>query len=267
MHSLFATFPCGRFFGVPVRVQYLLVAFVSFTAWLSNNPAYSLAVWGVVLASIVLHEYGHILAGRTQGLAAEKVLLTPIGGIATLSGVKGRTPWGTFWVAAAGPLVTACIAFGSLFIPSAAKGFGEIVFFVNVVLLVFNLLPIYPMDGGRMLAALAELVAGKRQYMGPVLGVGFVTAVVTASFFFTHSMYMAGVLVITASCFGLMEAKALNMLAGYGGKTRRYRLSNASRTKVYTVQADRMGAGFDIEEFQRSISMAEKEVFSCQRIE
>ena len=270
MRFIFATFPAGRFFGVPVRVQYLLLVFLGALCLQTKEPGELLAAWLVVALSVIFHEYGHILAARTQGISAEKVLLTPIGGIATLSSVRAKTPAGTLFIAAAGPFVTALIAFAALFVPEApasVQSLGKLLFDVNFMLLVFNLLPIYPMDGGRILAALSEMAAAGRKFMGPVLVVGSITATGVAFFFFSNDMYMPGFLVLGACLFGFLEAKAFDMKATYGGGSKRYRLANADQSVVYTVQADQMGPGFDIDEFQRTITMREKQVFSCRRIE
>ena len=157
-------FRLGTAFGIPVYLHWtflLLLGFVAFTQGLGG------AVFvAAIFACVVLHEFGHVLAARHYGIATRDVTLLPIGGVARLERMPDD-PRQELWVALAGPAVNVAIAvvlgFG-LFLfsglaPAAglsltAGSFAAQLLTVNLALVVFNMLPAFPMDGGRVLRAL-----------------------------------------------------------------------------------------------------------------
>lgn len=158
--------------GTEVRIHVtflLLVGWYAITAWSAGGQAAAAAsaVFIVlVFLCVLLHEFGHILAARRYGIRTPEVLLSPIGGVARLERMP-EEPRQELVVALAGPAVTLAIALllGAwlqlsgqhedllLFNPGSGHLVADL-FRVNVVLLFFNLLPAFPMDGGRVLRAL-----------------------------------------------------------------------------------------------------------------
>src|SRR4029079_19780535 len=110
-----------------------------------------------LFAIVMLHEFGHVLACRSVGGIAEQIVLWPLGGVAIVD--PPARPGATLWSIAAGPLVNVALApiLGALtvLIPSAVApdihAFLRSLTVINVGMLFFNLLPIFPLDGGQIL--------------------------------------------------------------------------------------------------------------------
>jgi stage IV sporulation protein FB len=115
-------------------------------------PSYLLYI-AILFVSVVAHEYGHILAARRYGIGCKQVLITPIGGIAFLEGLP-RDPTAELVVVGAGPAVSLVLGLWGIAL-SFITPFNLFMTFgiVNGALFLFNVLPIFPMDGGRMLRA------------------------------------------------------------------------------------------------------------------
>ena len=166
----------GRFLGIDVHLHVtflLLLVFIGAAHWVTGGgPQAALA--GLLFISllflcVLLHEYGHALMARRFGIGTREITLLPIGGVAALERLPDR-PLQELWVALAGPAVNVAIA-GALGLwlalsgswePLAALGTTdgpllERLFVANLFLVGFNLLPAFPMDGGRVLRALLAL--------------------------------------------------------------------------------------------------------------
>jgi Zn-dependent protease/CBS domain-containing protein len=163
----------ARIAGIDVNIHttfLLLIAFVAISYGVSGgSPAviaegvlFILALFGCVL----LHEFGHALAARRFGIQTRDITLLPIGGVARLERMPEK-PRQELWVALAGPAVNVVIAavlfFGLLAFQAlepvsqlsvTSGNFFERLLAVNLWLVVFNLIPAFPMDGGRVLRAL-----------------------------------------------------------------------------------------------------------------
>ena len=166
----------GRFAGIDVYVHatfLLLIGWVGYSHWLEhqkwnevfNGILFILALFGCV----VLHEYGHALTARKYGIKTRDITLYPIGGVARLERMPDK-PIEELWVALMGPAVNVVIAAG-LFaylllsqslvplneLTVASGSFAERLMTVNISLVLFNLIPAFPMDGGRVLRALLAM--------------------------------------------------------------------------------------------------------------
>ena len=154
---------------IKVHVTFVLfIAWVAFSTYTLNGAPAALQVTVFFLAlfvCIVLHEFGHILMARRFGVRTPDVILLPIGGVARLERMPDH-PRQEFLIATAGPLVTLAIAvilYLSVTLAGdrptlrdpilADESFLVRLMAVNVYLLLFNLIPAFPMDGGRMLRA------------------------------------------------------------------------------------------------------------------
>jgi len=149
--------------GIPIRVHLSFLILLPWIAYLTAGSdtnliteiIFLLAIFGCVL----LHELGHALTALRFGIKTRDIVLYPFGGIASLLGEP--KPRGELIIAIAGPLVNFALAFvlfPFLNFPEEAVHFNEIGFFeklflANIILGTFNLIPAFPMDGGRILRA------------------------------------------------------------------------------------------------------------------
>jgi len=99
------------------------------------------------MLSLFAHEFGHALAAQKLGLEVKEIVITPLGGLASISGLTAR-PVDEAKIAFAGPAVNLLIAAIAMLIPSALS---STVVFINLALGLGNLLPIFPLDGGRII--------------------------------------------------------------------------------------------------------------------
>ncbi len=183
----------GRLAGIDVRIHWtflLLPVWIYFSSMAAGRGAvaaivavlFVLAIFGCV----VLHEYGHALTARRFGIGTRDITLLPIGGVASLQRMP-RNPWQELAIAVAGPAVNVVIA-TALFIglpivatasllPVAAIGFLSTLAWVNVALVVFNMIPAFPMDGGRVLRASLALALPYKNATRVAVGAGRFVAI------------------------------------------------------------------------------------------
>jgi Zn-dependent protease len=171
----------GTFAGVAVYMHatfLLLLGWIAFSHWMQSQSLLA-ALTGVAFTlalflCVVLHEYGHALMARRFGIATRDITLLPIGGVARLERIPEK-PNQELWVALAGPAVNVLLAalLGAYlfltghFEPVRQMGlthgmFLERLLFANLFLVGFNLIPAFPMDGGRVLRA---LLAKRMEYV------------------------------------------------------------------------------------------------------
>ena len=177
------SYTIGRFAGTEIKVHLtflILVAFWAFAGYQEDGGAGAMRASVMLLslfACVVLHEFGHILMAKRFGVRTPDVILLPIGGVARLERIPSE-PRQELLIAIAGPAVTLAIAllcFLALSLDGAPPRLGwletdqtlvDFLFRANVLLLGFNLIPAFPMDGGRVLRAVLAsrmgLVRGTR---------------------------------------------------------------------------------------------------------
>lgn len=170
----------GRVFGIPLYIDrswflvILLFAFLNGSDWQATYPQWGVLVWlmGFVVslllfASVLLHELGHSLVARSQGITVRSITLFLFGGMAAIER-ESNTPGQAFQVAIAGPLVSfALFALlqGAAVVLPADHPLHKLVLYlanINFVLGVFNLLPGLPLDGGQVLKATVWKLTGNR---------------------------------------------------------------------------------------------------------
>jgi Zn-dependent protease/CBS domain-containing protein len=156
--------------GIPIRIHFTFVLFLAWIATTSQNRGGHAWTWLVVavFGCVLLHELGHALTARRFGIETKDITLYPIGGVAMLDGrPRARQE---LWITLAGPAVNvaiaAILAVVLLVTQGQIPGFGAsmtggsflgALFLANVSLAIFNMVPAFPMDGGRVLRALLAL--------------------------------------------------------------------------------------------------------------
>jgi Zn-dependent protease len=165
-----------RIAGIDVYIHFtffLLLAWVAFIHW-KQTGSIGAALVGVlfilsIFACVVFHELGHALAAKKYAIRTRDIILLPIGGVARLEKMPDK-PVQELWVALAGPAVNVGIAaalavylyVSNSFSPvdqstMTTAPFLERILGVNIFLVLFNMIPAFPMDGGRVLRALLAM--------------------------------------------------------------------------------------------------------------
>jgi Zn-dependent protease len=153
----------------------------------TRKNRYSTQLWNVaeyltLFAIVFVHELGHALACRSVGGRADRIMLWPLGGIAYVQ--PPARPGALLWSIAAGPLVNLVLAlvsapfvfFVARALPPDASHFAEAFLVINVLLLGFNLLPVYPLDGGQIVQALLWFIVGRARSLKIVSVFGIIGA-------------------------------------------------------------------------------------------
>lgn len=149
--------PIIRIAGIQLRIH---VTFLLLLGWIALGSAGAALFLLLLFLCVVLHEFGHAFAAKAFGINTPDITLLPIGGVARLERMP-EEPIQELIIAAAGPAVNVIIA-GCLFLTGASfiypltlnMRLNDLLLTVNVMLVLFNLLPAFPMDGGRVLRAL-----------------------------------------------------------------------------------------------------------------
>jgi Zn-dependent protease/CBS domain-containing protein len=241
--------PILRVAGIQLRIHItflLLIAWIAFAYYYAQGGSGVAVVGGVLLilllfACVVLHEFGHALAGKAFGINTPDITLLPIGGVARLERIPDE-PVQELVIAAAGPAVTALIALGAFigggswdYPPTEKTSIPDLLFTMNVVLLLFNLLPAFPMDGGRVLRALlaTRMSYARATQVAATVGQGFAFV-----FGFIGLLYPNWFMLIFIALFVYIGASQEAALAQMKDVSRRFPVSSAMVREFRTLGAD-----------------------------
>ncbi len=242
----------GRIAGIDLKIH---LTFVLLLVWVGVSTMLSGGTVGAVLGellfilalflSVVLHEFGHAIAAKRFGIATKDILLLPIGGVARLEQMP-EDPKQELVVAAAGPIVNVLIG-GLLFagllvfggfsqpinISTLMDNFWLRLLTVNLTLVLFNLVPAFPMDGGRVLRA---ILASRMNYVKATrtaanIGRGFAVLMGIAGFFWNPWLILTAIFIWSGAG---SEAQAVEVKEGVKGLTAR----DAMISQFYQVEAN-----------------------------
>src|SRR5256714_1659931 len=193
-----------RFAGIDVFLHWAWFLVAAFE--ISNRTRnYSSPVWNVLeyltlFLIVMVHEFGHALACRQVGGIADRIMLWPLGGVAYVD--PPPRPGATLWSIAAGPLVNVALLPVFWILATLSRSLGwpvtmpdvhallRSIFYIDLVLLIFNMLPIYPLDGGQIFRSLLWFVLGRARSLMVATVLGLIGAAGFIVFaFWTQSVW------------------------------------------------------------------------------
>jgi Zn-dependent protease len=219
-----------RFAGVDLFLHwswFLVAAFeIQARAGRYSSIGWNVLEYLALFLIVMIHEYGHALACRSVGGTANQIVLWPLGGVAYVD--PPQRPGATLWSIAAGPLVNVAFVpiLWTLGFLSRSAGWAETmpnlqallqaVWYINWGLLIFNMLPIYPLDGGQILRSLLWFVVGRARSLMAATIIGFIgVAGLILLALWMRSVWVGVISVfILMNCWsGLQHARALSRVA------------------------------------------------------
>jgi Zn-dependent protease len=238
--------PIGRYFGIPVRLHFTFVIYAVFRLMETQHLWLGLAFLAGLYFCVLLHEFGHALAARWCDGEATDILLWPLGGLAFCR--PAWHPMAHLITSAAGPLVTFALTvlfMGAMWLISLVNWpwtgmtylywFAKQMAWLNGFLLVFNLIPAFPMDGGRILRDLLWFWLGAEDATTIAVAVSRILAVIGGVWGIYTSQYM---LVMVALFVFMSSGHERQVLAtessGVYGFSIRERLRRGSRRRRFS---------------------------------
>jgi Zn-dependent protease len=249
---------------IPVRLHWsfgLLLVWIWYIGMRSGMDWSGIGVLGLLMlclfVCVIMHEFGHALAARRYGVHTRDIILSPIGGMARLDHLPEK-PQHELIVALAGPAVNVVIAavlglVAWLWLPAQWRILGEsesdvfqlinfvpLLFWMNVMLVFFNMIPAFPMDGGRVLRAFLAWRIGRLRathyasIVGRVLATGFVLLAIWQSHVFL-GLIGVFVFVMAGQEYKMVKAEQLYRQFLSGDVTRRYQHLVPSQAPVAEV--------------------------------
>lgn len=195
-------------FGIQVSLHWtwFLVAYYRFQMGKGSydQHLWMLAEYVSLFVIVLMHEFGHSLACRSVGGSSDRIILWPFGGIAFVQ--PPPRPGAFLWSIAAGPLVNVVLwpvlaavryfVFQMPGVSSDAMQFIDAVEFINRILLIFNLLPIYPLDGGQIFQSILWFFIGQAKSTLIAAGLGLVVALLCGGYALLKGQIWLGILAI-----------------------------------------------------------------------
>ena len=214
-----------KFSGIQVYLHFswFIVAAYEYSrrAGVYESPIWALWEYVALFAIVLLHEFGHALACRQTGGVADRIVLWPLGGIAFVN--PPRRPGAMLWSIAAGPLVNVLLlpilTVVLLLVrtnvePTDFAAFVGHVWWINLGLLIFNILPVYPLDGGQILRSLLWFPLGEIRSLQIASVIGLIGSIALAGlgWFIGMDIFWTAIMalfLISRAIAGWQYAKAL----------------------------------------------------------
>lgn len=230
-HWFFKKWNVGKIAGIPLYFHWSLpfpiLILVPIQTLQVGWPQGGMALLSIPIAMLIvtIHELGHCGAAALFKIKTKSITLTGIGGIASIENKTPPCPKENLIVAVAGPAVNIVIAIVMLLtigIPNIAmvEALGEnpfsstsnlytVAFFVNTALLLFNLIPVYPMDGGRILKEISEIFLGKKAAGFAIVTTCMAVGAPTAALLANNQIVVGAGIISMMSLLGIVEGLAI----------------------------------------------------------
>jgi Zn-dependent protease len=222
--------PQFRLFGIDVSLHWMwfLVAWFEISQRRGDysSVAWNIAEYCTLFLIVLMHEFGHALACKSVGGKSERIVLWPLGGIAFVQ--PPERPGAHLWSIAAGPLVNVLLIpftlgvywwLGSHDVP-VSRDFAHFLWMItkiNLGLLIFNMIPIFPLDGGQILRSLLWFLIGRARSLtvASVIGIAGATGVLLLAIFWFQDFWIILIALfgLSMSMRGLAAARAMKQLA------------------------------------------------------
>ncbi|TLP77281.1 site-2 protease family protein [Maribacter sp. ACAM166] len=248
----------GSVSGIKIEVHWTFTLLLFWVAFLEIQQGSNLnrillneALIIVLFLCVILHELGHALTARRFGIKTKNIMLLPIGGVATLEKMPEK-PTQELLVALAGPAVNIFIAFilflvvpvrsyfnfdsivlEELLYEPTLQNFLFYLFIANVMLVVFNLIPAFPMDGGRVLRALLSFKIGRVEATNIAASIGQGLAFI----FLILGLFFNPFLILIA-LFIFFGAYGENQMVRQGALLKGYLVKDATLTNITKLRPD-----------------------------
>jgi len=262
----------AKLFGIPVYLHWsfgLIIIWIMYSGQ-SGGLEWSETAWMGLLfmalfGCVVLHEFGHALSARHYGVKTHDIILSPIGGIARLDRLPDK-PFHEFVVAIAGPLVNVAIALllapylflmtdkginiegDQLTLFSKPSNFLPLLFLLNISLAVFNMLPAFPMDGGRIFRSLMSIKFGRTRatqyatYLGQAIAIAFIAL----------GVYRPNMIIAFIGVFVFFTASSENRMVKLDEKLDKTFVRDLMRTK-FTRLRENDGVAIAVHELRQGL--------------
>ncbi len=233
--------PLGKFFGIPTTIHWtfwILIIWIVYRGLAEGSDRVEI-LWYVffvfvIFACVVLHELGHALAARRYQISTRSITILPIGGVASLESMP-EEPGKELVVAIAGPLVNVAIAivvwlflFATGQWESALENIEEMttihagnflfaLLSVNILLVVFNMIPAFPMDGGRVLRALLSFKMSRVRATEWAVNIGKIFAILFVFWGFSNNPFLIfiALFIFLSAQAELNQVRAADLLGGH----------------------------------------------------
>jgi Zn-dependent protease len=219
-----------RFAGIQVYVHWswfiMAVIAIELRKGAYRSLAWVAAEYLALFLIVLLHEFGHAFACRQTGGQADQIVLWPLGGIAYVN--PPQRPGAVLWSIAAGPLVNVILLPVLFWLYELGRHQGwrgdsadlmrflANVYIINRGLLIFNLLPVYPLDGGQIVRAVCWFFVGRAQSLRIAAGIGIVGSAIGLAYAIKERSMWYGIMAVFAAqrcLIGFREAKAISTLS------------------------------------------------------
>ncbi|MDE1804171.1 MAG: site-2 protease family protein [Candidatus Micrarchaeota archaeon] len=238
----------GRVFGINIELHWLFILLMLYM--LIIPPLFLLFL--LLFVCVLIHELAHSLTAIRSGLKVSGIMLTPMGGLSSIDGIE-KHPNLEFKVAFAGPMMSFLLAaiFGTLvvFAPfGAATHFLQELFFLNLILAVFNIIPAFPMDGGRVFRgyllktrsfadATALAIKVSKYCMAAIIAFTVAYAMLASQDLYTRGFYVVLTLIIVVYLYGGIRAEEYSVMLRE--RTKGLRISDVRYNRYVSVDSGR----------------------------